>query len=199
MSRIRFGDFTAVKPQRCASTTANSSRFLGPSGCGKTTILRTISGFLEPSEGKVRIGGKDMAGFGPNKRPTALIFQNLALFPLMSVTDNIGYGLRVRGVFARRARREGGRAAVADRPARPGQEAGQRIVGRPEAARRHRPRARRGTAGAAARRAAVGARSQAAPAYAQRAARHPAAGRHHLHLHHPRSGRGADHVATASP
>ena len=45
----------------------------------------------------MRIGGKDMAGFGPNKRPTALIFQNLALFPLMTVADNITYGLRVRG------------------------------------------------------------------------------------------------------
>ncbi|MGH6718775.1 MAG: ABC transporter ATP-binding protein, partial [Alphaproteobacteria bacterium] len=71
---------------------------LGPSGCGKTTVLRTISGFLEPSQGSVRIGGQDMRGIGPNRRPTALIFQNLALFPLMSVAENIGYGLRVRGV-----------------------------------------------------------------------------------------------------
>jgi spermidine/putrescine transport system ATP-binding protein len=72
--------------------------FLGPSGCGKTTILRLISGFLEPTKGEVRIGGKNMRGIGPNKRPTAMIFQNLALFPLMSVTDNIGFGLEVRGV-----------------------------------------------------------------------------------------------------
>lgn len=72
--------------------------FLGPSGCGKTTILRLISGFLEPTEGEVRIGGKNMRGKGPNKRPTAMIFQNLALFPLMTVADNIGFGLEVRGV-----------------------------------------------------------------------------------------------------
>src|SRR3546814_8838251 len=77
--------------------------FLGPSGCGKTTILRAVSGFLEPSEGAVRIGGRDMRGIGPNKRPTALIFQNLALFPLMSVADNIAFGLEVRGI--RRAER----------------------------------------------------------------------------------------------
>ena len=67
--------------------------FLGPSGCGKTTILRTISGFLEPSRGVVRIGGRDMAGVGPNRRPTALIFQNLALFPLMRVWENIAFAL----------------------------------------------------------------------------------------------------------
>ena len=71
---------------------------MGPSGCGKTTLLRAISGFLDPSEGKVLIGGQDMAGIGPNKRPTSLIFQNLALFPLMSVSDNIVFSLEVRGV-----------------------------------------------------------------------------------------------------
>jgi spermidine/putrescine transport system ATP-binding protein len=78
--------------------------FLGPSGCGKTTLLRLISGFIEPTRGEIRIGGKNMAGIGPNKRPTAMIFQNLALFPLMSVADNIGFGLEVRG-FPRNQRR----------------------------------------------------------------------------------------------
>jgi spermidine/putrescine transport system ATP-binding protein len=94
---IRFGNFTAVNSASLKIRNGEFFSFLGPSGCGKTTILRTVSGFLEPSEGAVRIGGKDMAGIGPNKRPTALIFQNLALFPLMSVADNITYGLRVRG------------------------------------------------------------------------------------------------------
>jgi spermidine/putrescine transport system ATP-binding protein len=95
---IRFGSFTAVRDATLKINNGEFFSFLGPSGCGKTTILRTISGFLEPSEGSVRIGGRDMRGIGPNKRPTALIFQNLALFPLMSVAENIGYGLRVRGV-----------------------------------------------------------------------------------------------------
>jgi spermidine/putrescine transport system ATP-binding protein len=94
---IRFGDFTAVKSATLKIRNGEFFSFLGPSGCGKTTILRTVSGFLEPSEGAVRIGGKDMRGIGPNKRPTALIFQNLALFPLMTVAQNISYGLRVRG------------------------------------------------------------------------------------------------------
>src|SRR4029453_3323858 len=95
---IRFGSFIAVKGATLNIENGEFFSFLGPSGCGKTTILRTISGFLDPSEGAVRIGGRDMRGIGPNKRPTALIFQNLALFPLMSVADNITYGLRVRGV-----------------------------------------------------------------------------------------------------
>src|SRR3546814_20247748 len=85
--------------------------FLGPAGCCKPTILRAVSGFLEPSEGAVRIGGRDMRCIGSNKRPTALIFQNLALFPLMSVADNIAFGLEVRGV-GRAERRQIGRAHV---------------------------------------------------------------------------------------
>jgi spermidine/putrescine transport system ATP-binding protein len=95
---VRFGDFTAVDDARLDIAPGEFFTFLGPSGCGKTTLLRTISGFIEPSAGHVRIDGKDMAGIGPNDRPTALIFQNLALFPNMSVADNITYGLRVRGV-----------------------------------------------------------------------------------------------------
>ena len=105
---MHFGDFTAVKN---ANLTVESGEFfsiLGPSGCGKTTILRMVSGFIDPTEGTVRIGGQDMRGIGPNKRPTALIFQNLALFPLMRVWENIAFGLRFRGVdtAARRIRAE---------------------------------------------------------------------------------------------
>jgi spermidine/putrescine transport system ATP-binding protein len=95
---VRFGQFTAVDNATLDIQSGEFFSFLGPSGCGKTTILRTVSGFLDPSEGRVRIGGQDVAGIGPNKRPTALIFQNLALFPLMTVADNITYGLRVRGM-----------------------------------------------------------------------------------------------------
>jgi spermidine/putrescine transport system ATP-binding protein len=95
---VRFGQFTAVDSASLKIAGGEFFSFLGPSGCGKTTILRTVSGFLDPSEGAVRIAGHDMAGIGPNKRPTALIFQNLALFPLMTVAENITYGLRVRGM-----------------------------------------------------------------------------------------------------
>jgi spermidine/putrescine transport system ATP-binding protein len=105
---VRFGHFTAVDNATLDIKGGEFFSFLGPSGCGKTTILRTVSGFLDPSEGTVRIGGQDVSGIGPNKRPTALIFQNLALFPLMTVADNITYGLRVRGVArAERMRKAG--------------------------------------------------------------------------------------------
>ena len=105
---INFGDFYAAKDVSVMIKKGEFFSFLGPSGCGKTTILRTISGFLEPSKGQVLIGGENMAGIGPNKRPTSLIFQNLALFPLMSVADNISFSLEVRGHSKadRRARAE---------------------------------------------------------------------------------------------
>ncbi len=96
--RIAFGAFTAVQETDLEIRSGEFFSFLGPSGCGKTTLLRAISGFTEPSSGVIRIGGVDMSGVGPNRRPTALIFQNLALFPMMSVAENVGYGLRVRGV-----------------------------------------------------------------------------------------------------
>jgi len=95
---IRFGDATAVQPTDLSIHAGEFFSILGPSGCGKTTILRTVSGFIEPTAGRVLIGGEDMAGKGPNERPTALIFQNLALFPLMSVAENVAFGLEARGV-----------------------------------------------------------------------------------------------------
>ena len=95
---VTFGSFYAAKNVSVKIKEGEFFSFLGPSGCGKTTLLRAISGFLDPSEGKVLIGGNNMAGIGPNKRPTSLIFQNLALFPLMSVADNIAFSLEVKGV-----------------------------------------------------------------------------------------------------
>lgn len=95
---MRYGSFTAVSGASLQIRPGEFFSFLGPSGCGKTTILRLISGFIDPSEGAIRIGGQDMRGIGPNRRPTALIFQNLALFPLMTVAENIAFGLEMRGV-----------------------------------------------------------------------------------------------------
>jgi len=77
---------------------------LGPSGCGKTTLLNLIGGFAEPAAGQVLIGGRDMAGVAPAQRPTTTVFQDYALFPHMTLADNVGFGLRMRGV-ARAARR----------------------------------------------------------------------------------------------
>jgi len=102
----RFGDFTAVQDLNLSIPEGEFFSFLGPSGCGKTTILRMVSGFIPPSEGEIRLAGRSLAGFPPNRRPTALIFQNLALFPLMTVEQNIAFGLEVRGLPAARRRRK---------------------------------------------------------------------------------------------
>ena len=102
---VRFGDFVAVRDARAHIAAGTFFSFLGPSGCGKTTLLRAISGFVQPSAGEIRIGGRNMAGIGPNQRPTALVFQNLALFPLMKVWENIAFALEVRGE-GRAARRK---------------------------------------------------------------------------------------------
>jgi spermidine/putrescine transport system ATP-binding protein len=70
---------------------------LGPSGCGKTTLLRMIAGFEEPSEGSILLGGADIAGLPPNRRPVNTVFQSYALFPHMTVAENIAFGLRMLG------------------------------------------------------------------------------------------------------
>jgi spermidine/putrescine transport system ATP-binding protein len=71
---------------------------LGPSGCGKTTLLRMIAGFIEPDSGDIVIGGRSMRGVAPNRRPVNMVFQQLALFPMMSVGENVAFGLARRGV-----------------------------------------------------------------------------------------------------
>lgn len=71
---------------------------LGPSGCGKTTTLRTIAGFVVPQEGRVSIAGKPTNNLPPNKRNVGLVFQDYALFPHMTVSENVGYGLRMRKI-----------------------------------------------------------------------------------------------------
>jgi len=92
----KFKDFVAVDN---VSFNVQQGRFfsiLGPSGCGKTTLLRMIAGFTEPNQGKIEIRGENMVGRSPNKRPVNLIFQHLALFPMMNVAQNIAFGLQRR-------------------------------------------------------------------------------------------------------
>ncbi|GHC80625.1 ABC transporter ATP-binding protein [Limoniibacter endophyticus] len=100
-----FGKTTAVDD---VSFTVDAGEFfsiLGPSGCGKTTLLRMIAGFSHPTSGTIRIGDKDMGRLSPNQRPTAMIFQSLALFPLMPVWENIAFGLEARGASKAERRR----------------------------------------------------------------------------------------------
>lgn len=94
----KFADFTAVDSVSFDVPQGSFFSILGPSGCGKTTLLRMIAGFEEPTSGSIMIRGKDMAGVGPNLRPVNLVFQHLALFPMMNVAENIAFGLHRRKV-----------------------------------------------------------------------------------------------------
>jgi spermidine/putrescine transport system ATP-binding protein len=92
----RYGDVVAVDSVSLAVERGEFFSFLGPSGCGKTTSLRLIAGFEQPTQGDVHIGGVSVIGVPPHKRPVNMVFQHYALFPHMTVADNIGYGLRQR-------------------------------------------------------------------------------------------------------
>jgi ABC-type Fe3+/spermidine/putrescine transport system ATPase subunit len=94
----RFGHVTAVNDLSFAIQPGQCVSLLGPSGCGKTTTLRLIAGFEAPDEGTVRIGGQDMRGRRPYERNVGLVFQDYALFPHMTVEENVAYGMRQRGV-----------------------------------------------------------------------------------------------------
>jgi len=105
----RFGAFTAVNDLSFSVERGSFFSILGPSGCGKTTLLRMIAGFQSPDEGHIFIGGKSMHGVAPNKRPVNMVFQHLALFPMMSVGQNVGYGLTQRGMGASDIKRRVGK------------------------------------------------------------------------------------------
>lgn len=94
----RYGAHLAVDGVSFGVERGSFFSILGPSGCGKTTLLRMIAGFLEPDTGELLIGGKPMRGVAPNRRPVNMVFQHLALFPMMSVGENVGYGLVRRSV-----------------------------------------------------------------------------------------------------
>ena len=89
-----FDDFTAVKNVDFAVEEGGFFSILGSSGCGKTTLLRIIAGFQQESEGDVIIHGQSMKGIPPEKRPVNIVFQNLALFPMMNVRQNVAFGLK---------------------------------------------------------------------------------------------------------
>lgn len=93
---IKYGDFVAIENLNLDIKEGEFFTFLGPSGCGKTTSLRALVGFLSPSKGKVYVGDKDVTNLPVEKRNIGMVFQSYALFPTMSVYDNIAFGMKVK-------------------------------------------------------------------------------------------------------
>jgi len=94
----RFGDFTAVDGVSLDIQDGEFFALLGPSGCGKTTLLRMLAGFERPDAGKVVLGGTDLTGVPPYRRPVNMMFQSYALFPHMTVAGNVAFGLKQDGL-----------------------------------------------------------------------------------------------------
>ncbi len=101
-----FGAHRVVKDFTLGIEKGEFVSFLGPSGCGKTTVLRMVAGFETPTSGAIRIGGRDVTNFPANRRKIGMVFQAYALFPNLTVEENIGFGLKVAGE---------GKAAIARR------------------------------------------------------------------------------------
>src|ERR671928_15528 len=107
-----YGDVLAVDALDLTVAKGEFISFLGPSGCGKTTTLQMIAGFLDPSQGTIRLEGKDLLKIPPARRGLGIVFQSYALFPHMTAAENVAFGLEMRRV-ARAERAERVRAALA--------------------------------------------------------------------------------------
>ncbi|MPV50617.1 ATP-binding cassette domain-containing protein [Pseudactinotalea sp. HY160] len=101
-----FGDFTAVDDMSLTIPQGRLTTLLGPSGCGKTTSLRMLAGYLSPDSGRILIHGTDATTTPPEKRNLGMVFQSYALFPHMTVAENVAFGLKVRRVPAEARRRK---------------------------------------------------------------------------------------------
>jgi spermidine/putrescine transport system ATP-binding protein len=94
----RFGDFAAVKEMNLSIGKGEFVAIMGPSGCGKTTTLRMLAGLEQPTEGEIRLDGRVMNDVKPHERDTPMVWQSLALFPFLTVRENVEFGLRMRGM-----------------------------------------------------------------------------------------------------
>ncbi len=94
----RFGDMTAVDDVSLSIYEREFFALLGPSGCGKTTLMRMLAGFETPDAGRITLGGEDLAGIPPHKRPVNMMFQSYAIFPHLNVEKNVAFGLRMEGM-----------------------------------------------------------------------------------------------------
>ena len=165
----QFGDVVAVRDLDLSIADGEFFSLLGPSGCGKTTTLRMIAGFEFPTTGSLKIHGREMGLEPPNKRPVNTVFQSYALFPHMTVEENVGFGLLDEEDRLRRHRRPGEAGARHGAARPPRRRHAEATLGRPAAAGRPGSGPRERARGAAARRTAWRPRPQAPPGDAARA------------------------------
>ena len=191
--RKSFGGFEVLHGVSIPIEDGEFVVLVGPSGCGKSTLLRMIAGLENITAGTISIGDRVVNNVQPKERDIAMVFQNYALYPHMTVADNMGFSLKLRGASAdeisegRQARRGNPRPDAAARPLSAA------TLGRPAPARRHGPRHRARSAGVPVRRAAVQPRRQAARRDAHRDQGTAPAAEDHDRLRHPRPDRGHDH------
>ena len=187
-----FGTFRAVDGVSLDIKAGEFFALLGPSGCGKTTLLRMLAGFEAPDEGRILLGGKDIAQALPHERPINMMFQNYALFPHLSVRDNIAFGLKRAGMArADIATRVAEMVALVKLDGLEKRKPDQLSGGQRQRVALARALARRPQLSAA-RRAARSARQEVARKHAGRADGAAAPARHDFHHRHPRPGRGDD-------
>jgi ABC-type dipeptide/oligopeptide/nickel transport system ATPase component len=180
----RYPDgFEAVKQMDLNIGDGEFMILVGPSGCGKSTALRMIAGLEDITEGDLIIGGERVNDLAPRDRDIAMVFQNYALYPHMTVRDNMGFALKL----AKAPKDEIDRKVTEA----PGPQAGEPL-GRPAPARRHGPRDRARSEGVPHGRAALEPRRQATRPDAHGGRAHPAHARHDDGLRHPRPDRGDD-------
>ena len=187
----RYGDAVALDGMSLRIEAGEFFCLLGPSGCGKTTTLNLIGGFIPLTSGELRIEGRRVNDLPPHQRNVNTVFQNYALFPHMTVADNVAFGLRMEKLSSDEIGRRVDEYLELVGPGRLRRPLPDPAVGRTGAARRARPGAGQAPGRAAARRAARRARPEAPQADAGGAVAHPSPGRDDLRVRHPRPGRGA--------
>ena len=190
----RFGEFTAVAGVNLDMPSGEFFSLLGPSGCGKTTTLRMIAGFERPTEGQILLDEVDMAQTPPHKRNVNTVFQNYALFPHLTVEENVAFGLKYQKATKEESADRVGKALELVQMSQFAQAAPEPALRRPAAARRARPGPDPEPQGPPAGRAARRPRRQAPQAPADRAEGPSGRGRHHVHLRDARPGRGPHDV-----
>ena len=190
--KIYAGGVEAIKGVSLSIGDGEFCVLVGPSGCGKSTLLRMIAGLETTTAGQIDIGGQIVNEIEPAKRDIAMVFQNYALYPHMSVYNNMAYGLRNRGMSEAEIKTRVSEAAQILEIGALARSQAAAAVRRPAPARRHGPRHRAASKGVPVRRAAVESRRQAAHRDARRNPQIAAAAQDHVDLCHPRPARGDD-------